>query len=189
MPKDLPKLPPRERILAAADELFYRDGIRGVGVEAIAAHAGTTKMGIYRHFANKDALVAEWLRLESQAYSDVLDRLKSQHPEDAKAQLLGWAQFIASRLAIEADRGCCFANSVAELPDRAHPAWVVIEAHSRDLSERLIDLCTQAGLAEPEHVASEIIFILDGAQLAAQSRGDAQKVGERLVSIVRRLVQ
>jgi AcrR family transcriptional regulator len=186
---NIQKLPPRERILLAADELFYRDGIRGVGVEAIAAHAGTTKMGIYRHFANKDALVAEWLRLESLAYADVLDQLKVRYPDEPRAQLLGWAQFIAGRLSVEADRGCCFANSIAELPDRAHPARAVIEAHSRDLSERLIDLCTQAGLDEPENVANEIIFVLDGAQLAAQSRGDAQKVGERLVSIVRRLVQ
>ncbi|MCV4264287.1 TetR/AcrR family transcriptional regulator [Pseudomonas capsici] len=188
MNRDSQTLPLRERILLAADELFYRDGIRGVGVEAIAAHAGTTKMGIYRHFANKDALVAEWLRLESLAYADVLDQLKVQHPDDPKAQLLGWARFIASRLAADADRGCCFANSVAELPDKEHPARAVIEAHSRDLSERLIALCTEAGMTDPEGTASEILFVLGGAQLAAQSRGDAQKVGERLVIIVQRLI-
>ena len=189
MKRDPEKLPPRERILAAADELFYRDGSRGVGVEAIAGRAGTTKMGIYRHFANKDALVAEWLRLESLAYADVLDQLKIHHPEDPKAQLLGWAQFIAGRLAADADRGCAFANSVAELPDKCHPARAVIEAHSKDLSERLTALCSQAGIDDPENTANEILFILDGAQLAAQSRGDAEKVGKRLISIVTRMLE
>ena len=54
-------LPPRERILAAARELFYRDGIRAVGVDAIAAAAGTNKMTLYRHFDSKDALVSAYL--------------------------------------------------------------------------------------------------------------------------------
>lgn len=122
-------------------------------------------------------------------YADVLDQLKIHHPEDPKAQLLGWAQFIAGRLAADADRGCAFANSVAELPDKCHPARAVIEAHSKDLSERLTALCSQAGIDDPENTANEILFILDGAQLAVQSRGDAEKVGQRLISIVTRMLE
>jgi AcrR family transcriptional regulator len=56
------KIPPRERLLAVAAELFYRHGIRAVGVEAIAEAAGTNKMTLYRHFPSKDELVAEYLR-------------------------------------------------------------------------------------------------------------------------------
>ena len=56
------RIPPRERILAAAADLFYRHGIRAVGVEAIAEAAGTNKMTLYRHFESKDELVAEYLR-------------------------------------------------------------------------------------------------------------------------------
>ena len=56
------RIPPRERILAVAADLFYRHGIRAVGVEAIAEAAGTNKMTLYRHFASKDELVAEYLR-------------------------------------------------------------------------------------------------------------------------------
>src|SRR3977135_3034262 len=55
-------IPPRERILAAAAEVFSRHGIRAVGVEAIAEGAGTNKMTLYRHFLSKDELVAEYLR-------------------------------------------------------------------------------------------------------------------------------
>ncbi len=56
------RIPPRARILAVARELFYRDGIRAVGVDAIAEAAGTNKMTLYRHFASKDELVADYLR-------------------------------------------------------------------------------------------------------------------------------
>ena len=56
------KIPPRDRILAAAGELFYRHGIRAVGVESIAEAAETNKMTLYRHFASMDELVAEYLR-------------------------------------------------------------------------------------------------------------------------------
>jgi AcrR family transcriptional regulator len=59
---DEQRLPPRERILVAATELFYRQGIRAVGVDAIAEAAGTNKMTLYRHFSSKDELVAECLR-------------------------------------------------------------------------------------------------------------------------------
>src|ERR1700734_2528605 len=63
MPDALPVPPrPRERILAAARDLFHRNGIRGVGVDAIAEAAGTNKMTLYRHFDSKDDLVVAYLR-------------------------------------------------------------------------------------------------------------------------------
>src|SRR5471030_2184578 len=57
------RIPPRERILAVAGDLFYRHGIKTVGVEAIAEAAGTNKMTLYRHFSSKDELVAEYLAI------------------------------------------------------------------------------------------------------------------------------
>ena len=72
------RIPPRERILAAAGDLFYRHGIRAVGVEAIAEAAGTNKMTLYRHFASKDELVAEYLRQSAQARGRLLGRARSR---------------------------------------------------------------------------------------------------------------
>ncbi|WNG29285.1 helix-turn-helix transcriptional regulator [Cystobacter fuscus] len=182
------KVPPRERILAAAEELFYREGIRGVGVEAIAARAETTKMALYRHFESKDALVTEWLRLEAAREEAVLERLATEHPGDPRAQLLGWAKYIAERLSGKSDRGCPFLNSVAELPDRNHPGRQVIEAHKSAYTRRVGALCAQAGIPEPEAAASEFIFVIDGAQMCAQSMGK-ENAGERLLCIVRRLLE
>src|SRR5919109_1738376 len=87
---EAPPLPPRERVLAAARELFYRHGIRAVGVDAIAEAAGTNKMTLYRHFASKDELVADYLRECARLAAANWDRLEAEHPGDPLAQLRAW---------------------------------------------------------------------------------------------------
>src|SRR6266705_6917123 len=99
-------VPPRERILDAADELFYRQGIRGVGVDAIAEAAGTNKMTLYRHFVSKDELVAEYLRQWANAVDVCWDRFAQVHPGDPLAQLGAWLKEMAGHLAAPDERGC-----------------------------------------------------------------------------------
>src|SRR5580693_509286 len=74
--------PPRERILAVARDLFYRHGIHGVGVDAIAEAAGTNKMTLYRHFTSKDVLVAECLSELTQEFDAAWDALAAAHAGD-----------------------------------------------------------------------------------------------------------
>src|ERR1700731_2290973 len=81
---------PRERILSVASELFYRHGIRAIGVEAIAEAAKTNKMTLYRHFPSKDELVAEYLRQSAKAADSCWDRFAQAYPGDARAQLRAW---------------------------------------------------------------------------------------------------
>src|ERR1700758_5676509 len=85
-----PPVPPRERILAVARELFYRRGIQAVGVDAIAEAAGTNKMTLYRHFASKDALVAACLTELTQEFDAAWKAIAAAHAGDPKGQLLGW---------------------------------------------------------------------------------------------------
>src|SRR6266480_7553305 len=84
------RISPRERILAAASDLFYRHGIRAVGVEAIAEAAETNKMTLYRHFPSKDELVAEYLRRLAADAGHFWDDLAAAHPGDPRGQLRGW---------------------------------------------------------------------------------------------------
>src|SRR5215204_6443778 len=81
------RISPRERILAAASDLFYRHGIRAVGVEAIAEAAETNKMTLYRHFPSKDELVAQYLRCQIEPGKKVWDELAARYPGDPRAQL------------------------------------------------------------------------------------------------------
>ncbi|MGV4926469.1 TetR/AcrR family transcriptional regulator [Streptomyces sp. BHT-5-2] len=177
------KLPPRERILDAAEHLFSREGIKAVGVQAIASRAETTKMALYRHFATKDALVEEWLRIVAADYTAVFDQLETAHPDEPRAQILGMARFIADGLPEISHRGCPFINTIAELPDRTHPARRLIEAHKAGQVRRLTDLCARAGLPYPDEAAAEITFALEGAQVSAQN-GSIEHAGERLMRIV-----
>ncbi|MFE4857871.1 TetR/AcrR family transcriptional regulator [Streptomyces sp. NPDC056670] len=186
-PSRVAKLPPRERILDAAEELFQSEGILRVGVQAIAEKAETTKMAIYRHFETKDALVAEWLRIVAADYQAAFDRVETEHPGCPREQILGVARFIAEGLPTLSHRGCPFINSLAELPDRSHPARQVIERHKARQTRRLVGLCTEAGLDDPEQVAAEITFVLEGAQVSTQN-GSIDRVGDRLMTIVAAIV-
>jgi len=180
--------PPRERILAASGDLFYRLGIRAVGVEAIAEAAGTNKMTLYRHFSSKDELVAEYLRRLAANAGKFWDELTAAHPGDPRAQLRGWLQAMEAHLLDTDQRGCALANAAIELPEKDHPAKCVIEQFKMEQRDRLIALCGACGLAEPEMLADELFLLLEGARVSAQSvgpQGPASRfvrMGEALVA-------
>jgi AcrR family transcriptional regulator len=165
------KTPPRVRILAAARELFYRHGIRSVGVEAIAEAAGTNKMTLYRHFASKDELIAECLRQFAEEADGVWARLAAEHPGDPAAQLKAWLAAVARRISDPADRGCALANAAIEIAEKDHPARRVIEAFKSAQREHLAALAREAGAAEPEALADNLFMLLEGARVCLQSTG------------------
>src|SRR5580693_8866157 len=123
------RIPPRARILVAAGELFYRHGIRAVGVDAIAEAAGTNKMTLYRHFASKDELVAEYLRQSAQAADSCWARCAQLHPGAAPAHLRAWLEEMAAHVVSNDGRGCALVNAAVELAEKGHPARRVIEEH------------------------------------------------------------
>jgi AcrR family transcriptional regulator len=174
------RIPPRERILAVAAELFYRHGIRAVGVGSIAEGAGTNKMTLYRHFASKDELVAEYLRCLADKASSSWDRLAAQHPGDPRAQLRAWLEDMAGHVASGDERGCPLANAAVELPEKDHPARRVIEAFKTAQRQRIIELCAAAELAQPVMLADELFLLLEGARVTAQSIG-REGLGNRLI--------
>jgi AcrR family transcriptional regulator len=182
------KQPPRERILQAARELFYRDGIRAVSVDALAAAAGTNKMTLYRHFASKDDLVAEYLSELSGRSDEIWQSVRDEHPDDAQAQLRAVLRHV-SRFADEfSGRGCPLANAAVELAEPSHPARRVIEAHKRRSRERLLQLCREAGYAQPERVADELFLLIEGARVSLQSVGRAGP-GARLYALAEALLR
>ncbi|HXN44426.1 MAG TPA: TetR/AcrR family transcriptional regulator [Xanthobacteraceae bacterium] len=175
-------VPPRERILKAAGELFYRQGIRAVGVDAIAEAAGTNKMTLYRHFPSKDELVAEYLRQFARRAEAFWDRLETEHPGDPLAQLHAWVKHMAGDVICRGGRGCALANAAVELAEKEHPARRVIEAFKKAQRERLTRLCRAAGLSDPELLADELHLVLEGARVSLQSVGP-EDLGARIVRI------
>ena len=169
---DLPSsgtLPPRERILAAASDLFYRQGIRAVGVDAIAEAAGTNKMTLYRHFESKDSLVAEYLRCLANKSQHFWAHIEREFPNNHRQQLGAWLEAAGRDANDPQGRGCALANAAVELAEKEHPARRVIEEHKHAQRDRLAKLCTDAGLKQPEMLADELFLLLEGARVCAQS--------------------
>ena len=182
-----PQSPPRERILAAAGELFYRHGIRAVGVDAIAEAAGTNKMTLYRHFESKDLLVAEYIRTLAAAYDRMWERLREKHPGDPRAQLSAWLRGAYEAGIDENGRGCAVSNAAIEITDPEHPARkVVAETKARSRS-RLAQLCTEAGFEEPQKVADELFLLAEGAYATLSSMGP-NGPGARLLTIAEQIL-
>jgi AcrR family transcriptional regulator len=179
---------PRERILQAAHELFYREGIRAVSVDAVAAAAGTNKMTLYRHFASKDELVAEYLRGCSARGDALWQAVRDEHPGDAQAQLRALLRHV-SRFADQlGGRGCPLANAAVELSEARHPGRRVIEAHKRSSRERLERLCREANYAHPARLADELFLLVEGARVSLQSVGP-EGPGARLYALAEALLR
>jgi len=164
-------MPPRERILEAAKELFYTRGIRCVSVDEIAATAQTNKMTLYRHFESKDQLVAEYLK-SLNAYAIVRDEeARRAHPGDGYAQLRTLIARIGKDLCAASLRGCPMANAAVEFPEKDHPARKVIEDSKQQQCERFVRLCREADFVEPEQLAEELFLLFEGACVNVQSQG------------------
>ncbi len=187
-PKRGEQKPPRERILDAAAELFYRHGIRAVGVDAIAEAADTNKMTLYRHFASKDELVAECLREHAHEVDHYWDELSARYAGDPEGEIRGWLEAVASCVTDAGERGCVMANASVELPEKDHPARAVIEAHKRSARERLVTLFRAAGLLEPQGLADEVFLLIEGARINMQSLG-SHGPAARLVRMIEALIE
>jgi len=156
----------RTRIFDTASDLFYRKGIRAVGIDAIAAQAETTKMSLYRSFPSKDALVAEWLRDHDTKFWQAWDAMSQKHPGKPRKQLQAAFALLAKHLSDPAARGCPMANAAVEITEKDHPARRVIEAHKSKLRARLATLCAQTGASEPALLADELFLLMEGAQVS-----------------------
>ena len=178
--------PPRERILAAARKLFYRHGIRGVGVEAIAEAAATNKMTLYRHFGSKDELIAAYLTMLAKEGDDVWENLARDYPNDPHAQLEGWVRYVERVLTEDGERGCAIANAAVEMRELDHPARQIIDAYKTRKRNRLVNLFREAGYDEPDQLADEVFLLFEGARISIQccSSGPALRVVRMLRSLL-----
>jgi AcrR family transcriptional regulator len=178
---------PRARILKAAQELFYQNGIHTIGVDAIAEAAGTNKTTLYRHFESKDELVAECLREYGRKLETAWTEIERAYDGNPRDQLLAWLRFVAEFKLGTTERGCAFANAAVQLPDSNHPARRVIEEYKGRYHDLIIELCRKAGLRDPELLADELFLLGEGARLSMQSlgpKGPAERLSEMFETLV-----
>ncbi len=165
------ELPPRARILRSAHDLFYGQGIRGVGVEAVAAAADTNKMTLYRHFSSKDELVAAYLRDVAAEIEGSWDRIGERYRDDPRGHIIAWLRDMGRQMERPESRGCPITNAAIELPDAAHPGRQVIEEHKRGMRRRFAENARRAGLKRADMIAEQLLLMLDGAGVSLQTIG------------------
>lgn len=153
----------RDRILETASELFYRRGVRAVGVDLVVEQSGVAKTSLYRHFGSKDDLIAAFLEREDADFWSTWDRVTAQHPDDARAELDGHFGWIGERVGRDNYRGCPQINTAAEFPEIGHPARKVAQAHMRELRRRLTLIAERLGVASPDRLAGQLTVLINGA--------------------------
>ncbi len=167
----------RERLLAAAGDLFYRRGIRSVGIDEIVASADVAKMSLYRSFPSKDELVAACLEAHDARYWARWDDVAARHRGDPREQSRALFRALARR-ATRADwRGCPFTNAATEFPEPAHPARQVAERHKHELRRRLLDLARALDARRPAQLADQLVLLFEGAYSSAQTFGAGGPAG------------
>jgi AcrR family transcriptional regulator len=160
----------RRRILAAAAQLFYFEGINATGVDLIAERASVSKRTLYQHFPSKTALVEEYLRqLRQQGGEDVEE--SAQAPDATpRAQLL--ALFELTDVGEGRMRGCPFHNAAVEAAGVMPGVEHIVHLHKRDYIDGLTELARAAGAADPEMLGNQIALLYEGASGLSTSLND-----------------
>lgn len=159
----------RERLLDAADELFYARGIAATGVDAVLRRAGASPATLYAHFAGKDGLVAAYLERRHHHWRAAWDDVLTQSDDPLERLLSVFDALALFRRRGGFTRGCAFLAAAAELPTVGHPAREWIDADTALLHRRLHALAVAAGIDDPDVVVTELILVYDGT-LAAYVR-------------------
>jgi AcrR family transcriptional regulator len=158
----------KERILETASALFYRRGVRAVGVDLVVEEAGVAKTSLYRHFRTKDDLIAAFLHREDQDFWKCWDNATHRHHSDPEAELEAQLKWIGERVSRPNYRGCPQLNVAAEFPDLDHPARAVATAHKRELRRRLRDLAQRLRAKRPDELAAQLSLLINGAFVSSQ---------------------
>jgi AcrR family transcriptional regulator len=160
-----------ERIRESARDLFYRQGIRAVGVDEIVAHAGVTKPSLYRSFPSKDELAADYLRHMGEDGLARFDATIAANPANPRGQLRVWLRELQIKATRRDYRGCGTTNAAVEYPDRKHPARKVASDIKGRFRKRLTSLAASMGAKKPDRLGDALLLLFEGVYASGQLFG------------------
>jgi AcrR family transcriptional regulator len=172
----------RARLLSAAGELFYAEGVSNVGIDRVIERAGVAKATLYSAFGSKDELVRAYLRARHAATSERMTRELERRYATPGERLIGVFEIQGLSFTDPDFRGCAFISARAQAPT---PAVNEASADYRTwLHELFFDLGRQAGAADPKSLAQQLVLLYDGAGISAwmdhdPSAADAARIVAR----------
>jgi AcrR family transcriptional regulator len=152
----------RDRIFDTACELFYRQGIRAVGVDAIVCEAGTNKMSFYRSFPSKDELVAEYLRDSERKLWEWWDEVVAPYQDQPRRQAEALFDSLLTK-PLRGDRGCAMANAAVEICEAEHPGLIVVRDHKTEVRRRFRKMAKEMGAHDPDLLGDSLTLLMHGA--------------------------
>jgi AcrR family transcriptional regulator len=155
----------RERLLAASDELFYRDGVHSTGIDAVIEKAGVAKGSLYYIFGGKDELVAAYLRGRLERWRERVEAAQAG-TDDPDAKILAVFDAIADYVSLPEYRGCPFHNAAAEAP-AGEAQQLAIKEYRAWLRRSFLQLAADTGVSDSEALADALIVLYDGALATA----------------------
>jgi len=151
------------KIFETARDLFYRRGIRAVGVDEIVCEAGVTKPSLYRAFKSKDDLVAACLRESAREGQAAIEAVLIAAGNDPRARLDAVLRHFADKLNQPDFRGCPMSNVAVELPEPGYPGREVVEDCKTQMRAVLVQLTKDLRVANPEGLADGLLLVVEGA--------------------------
>jgi AcrR family transcriptional regulator len=157
------------QILDAAENLFYREGARNVGIDAVVKRAGLSKMSLYRQFESKEDLLQQYLARRDKKFWAYFDASIDKHPNAPRDQLRQIFADLALRTSAANYRGCPFVNVAAEYPDRSHAARCMVADNKARLLQRLTVLAQACGTHDASLLGKSLALLIEGAYAASQT--------------------
>lgn len=175
----------KERLLDAADRLFYQEGTRAVGIDRVLAEAGAAKASLYSHFGCKDELIAAYVERRNDESRGTIDAYVNAYPESERA--LRCFDFVVEWAEKPDFRGCAVQHVVGEISDPAHPARVMAATQREWLMDRFTEWAKAAGASDPRRTGGALLVLFDGAIASSSQDGperarDARWLAERLLA-------
>jgi AcrR family transcriptional regulator len=159
-------VPARQRLLAAANELFYDEGIHTVGIDRVIERAGVAKASLYSTFGSKDGLIRAYLEARHAATRERMERELAARYDTPRERLLGAFDIQGESFGEPGFRGCAFISASAESsPGGAVEA--VAEEYRTWVRSLFLDLAKEAGATDPEQLAHQLVLLYDGAGISA----------------------
>ncbi|MEA2642739.1 MAG: hypothetical protein QOF51_4133, partial [Chloroflexota bacterium] len=174
----------RERLLSAANELFYEEGVHTVGIDRVIERAGVAKATLYSAFGSKDELIRAYLAARHAQTRERMEQALAARYDSPRARLLGVFEVQGESFVEPGFRGCAFIGARAESP-AGGAVEEMADAYRTWLRSMFIDLAREAGAADPEHLAQQLVLLYDGAGISAwMDRDPSAAAAARAVAAV-----
>ena len=164
----------REHLVETAQKLFYQQGIRSTGIDAVLAESGVAKRTLYKHFRSKDELVIAALQRRDSEFMQMIKLgvpryLDTQQGDPRLNKILAYFDAIEEWLNSDRFYGCMFINASAEYPRQSDPVHVVCANHKKLVIQYIEQLISELPLDDAQGMAVQLALLTDGAIVNAHT--------------------